>query len=167
MSTIPRSTSTTPRLEAIKYPPLRSTQTIDNRESDDAPTCHALFIVPTRRGDGFEASIHGHMLELADPADHRLAPSPDDLLIASIASDFAWSARRLLRAHGLPDKVTVSASWRMTNDPPSLADITLAVTVSRPAEAMRGALAAAFANSLASRSLAEAVVHISLEELNR
>ena len=43
------------------------------------------------------ASIRGHLaracrtLRLA----HRLAPTPDDLFIASIASDLAWSARRL------------------------------------------------------------------------
>jgi hypothetical protein len=46
---------------------------------------------------------------------------------------------------------------------PSLADITLTVTVSRRAEAGSGALAVAFANSLAARSLAEPVVHISQE----
>jgi uncharacterized OsmC-like protein len=132
-----------------------------------APTGHALFIIPTRWRDGFKASIHGHMLELADPTDHRLAPSPDDLLIASIASDLAWSARRFLRAHGLPDDVSVSARWQTTEGPPSLADITLTVTVSTRAEAVSGALAAAFANSLAARSLAEPVVHISLEGGNR
>src|SRR5687768_924755 len=79
-----------------------------------AATSHALFIIPTRWGGGFTASIHGHLLELADPADHRLAPSPDDLLIASVASDLAWSARRFLRAQGLPDGVSVSARWRTT-----------------------------------------------------
>jgi uncharacterized OsmC-like protein len=138
-------------------------QTTDNRESDAAPTSHALFIIPTRWGDGFTASIHGHMLELADPTDHRLAPSPDDLLIASIASDLAWSARRFLRAHGLPDDVSVSARWQTTEGLPSLADITLTVTVSARAKAVSGALAAAFANGLAARTLAEPVVHISLE----
>jgi hypothetical protein len=127
-----------------------------------AATSHALFIIPTRWG-GFTASIHGHLLELADPADHRLAPSPDDLLIASVASDLAWSARRFLRAQGLPDGVSVAARWRTTEGLPSLADTTLTVTVSTRAEAVSGALAAAFANSLRAR-VAEPVVHISLEE---
>jgi hypothetical protein len=68
------------------------------RGNSGAPTSNALCIIPNRWADGFEASIHGHMLELADPMD-RLAPSPDDLLIASIASDLAWSARTFLRAH--------------------------------------------------------------------
>jgi uncharacterized OsmC-like protein len=150
----------------IKDRPLRSVGT-DNCEPDAAPTSHALFIIPTRWGDGFKASIHGHMLELADPTDHRLAPSPDDLLIASIASDLAWSARRFLRAHALPDEVSVSATWQTTEGPPSLGDITLTVTVSARATAVNRALAAAFANNLAARSLAEPVVHISVEGRNR
>ena len=41
----------------------------DNRGSDVAPTSQALFIIATRRRDGFNASIHGHMLELADPTE--------------------------------------------------------------------------------------------------
>jgi uncharacterized OsmC-like protein len=153
--------------ERIKDQPLRSVQNTDNGESEAAPTSHALFITPTRRGEGFKASIHGHMLELADPTDHRLAPSPDDLLIASIASDLAWYARRFLRAHGLSDDVSVSARWQTTEGLPSLADITLTVTVSRRAKAVSEALAASFENSLAARTLAEPVVHISLEGGNR
>jgi hypothetical protein len=161
----PPNASTTRRLEPIKDRPRRSVQTPDDCEFDAAPSSHALFIIPTR-GDSFKASIHGHMLELADPADHRLAPSRDDLLIASIASDLAWSARRFLRARGLPDDVSVTR-WQTTEGLPSLADITLTVTVSTRAKAVSGALAAAFANSLAARPLAEPVVHISLEGVNR
>jgi uncharacterized OsmC-like protein len=155
------------RLDPIKDRPLPAIETTENCEGDAAPTSHALFIIPTRRGDGFQASIHGHMLELADPTDHRLAPSPDDLLIASIASDLAWSARRFLRARGLPDGVSVSARWQTTENEPRLADITLTVTMSTCAKPVSGALAATFANSLAARSLAEPVVHISLEGANR
>jgi uncharacterized OsmC-like protein len=146
---------------------LRSVQINANCESDARPTSHTLFIIPTRWGDGFKASIHGHMLELADPTDPRLAPSPDDLLIASIASDLAWSARRFLRARGLRDDVTISARWQTTENGPRLADITLTVTVSTCAKPLSGALAATFANSLAARSLAEPVVHISLKGANR
>jgi uncharacterized OsmC-like protein len=106
------------------------------------------------------------MLELADPTDHRLAPSPDDLLIAAIASDLAWSARRFLRARGLPEYVSVSAKWQTREDPPGLDDINLTVTVTSRAEAVSGALATSFENSLAARSLAEPVVHISLDGVN-
>jgi uncharacterized OsmC-like protein len=159
--------TTIARRLAVKDRPLRSIETTENCESDAAPTSHALFVIPTRRGDGFQASIHGHMLELADPTDHRLAPSPDDLLIAAIASDLAWSARRFLRADGLPDDVSVSARWQTTEGLPGLADITVTVTVSTCAKAVGEALAASFANSLTARTLAEPVIHISLQGGNR
>ena len=151
------------QLAPINDRPLRSVPTTDSYESDAASRIRALFITPTRWGEGFTASIHGHTLTLADPRDHRLAPSPDDLLVASIASDFAWCARRLLRANGLPDDVSVSARWQSTDGQPSLADIALTVRVSARANVASPALAAAFANTVAARSLAELVVHISLE----
>jgi hypothetical protein len=77
-STAPRSPAMTLAKGSSSSAPV---QTNDNFESDAAPTSHALFIIPTRWGDDFMASIQGHMLELADPTDHRLAPSPDDLLV--------------------------------------------------------------------------------------
>jgi uncharacterized OsmC-like protein len=163
----PQNALTIGRLEPIEDRPLQSVHTNEKCESDAVSTSHELFIIPTRLGNGFKASIHGHLLELADPTDHRLAPSPDDLLVASNASGLAWCARRFLRGHGLPDDVSVSARWRTTEDLPRLADITLTVTVSERAEAVTEALAAALANSLAARSLAEPVVHISLEGVNR
>jgi uncharacterized OsmC-like protein len=137
---------------------------------DAVPTSsQPLFVIPRGRGDGFQASIRGHILDLADPSSgHALAPTPDDLFIVSIASECAWSARKFLRAYGLPDDVSVSANWRTTHeDPSSPADINLTVTVSSRPEAMSAALAAAVANSLAARSLAEPVVHISFEGVNR
>jgi hypothetical protein len=134
----------------------------DDFEPDAPPTSRALFIVPSRHGDGFKASVRGHLLEVADPEDHRLAPTPDDLLIGSFASDLAWCARRVLRARGLSDDVSISAKWRPTEDMPGPADVDLKLTVSRLSEAVGEALAAAFAKSLAARSLAVPVVHISL-----
>ena len=125
-------------------------------------------VSPHERRDGFWASIRGRVLDLADPnTDHALAPTPDDLFVVSIASELAWSAQRFLRAYGLPDDVSVSATWRTQEDLPSLAGISLTVTVSRRAEAVGAALAAAFENSLAARSLSEPVVHISFEGVNR
>jgi uncharacterized OsmC-like protein len=119
-----------------------------------APTSHALFVTPTRRGDGFRASIRGHLLELADPdSGHRLAPTPNDLVIVSIASDLAWSARRFLRGHGLSDDVTVSAAWQTLENPPRLADISVTVAVSEAAETMSDALMAALEERVAARSL--------------
>jgi hypothetical protein len=129
---------------------------------------HELFVIPRGRGDGLRASIRGHILDLADPSsDHALAPTPDDLFVVSIASELARAARTFLRASGLPDDVSVAATWRTHEDLPSLADINLTVTVSRRAAAVSAALAAAFANRLAARSLPRPVVHISLEGANR
>jgi uncharacterized OsmC-like protein len=139
-------------------------------ESRAAPS-GALFVSPHERTDGFWASIRGHVLDLADPSSgHALAPTPNDLFIVSIASDLAWTARSILRAHGLPDDVSVSATWRTQEehgDLPSLADINLTVTVSARAKAARAALAAALENILEARSLAEPIAHISWEGANR
>jgi len=113
-----------------------------------AASTHALFVIPRAHGDGFRASIRGHILELADPSSgHELAPTPDDLHVASIASELAWSAQRLLRAHGLPDHVSVSAEWQA-----SAAEIDLTVTVSSAAEGASDALTAAFEQRLAARA---------------
>ena len=132
----------------------------------------ALFVSPLERRDGFWASIRGHVLDLADPSSgHALAPTPNDLFIVSIASDLAWTARSILRTHGLPDDVSVSATWRTQEEHGDrtslLTDINLTVTVSARAKAARAALAAALENSLEARSLAEPIAHISWEGANR
>ena len=127
-----------------------------------AAASHTLVVIPRREGNGFQASVRGHILDLIDPSSYALAPTSDDLFIVSIASALAWSARRFLRDSALPDYVSISAEWRTPEDLPSLADINLTVTVSIRAEAVRTALAAALENSLAARSHAEPVVHISL-----
>jgi uncharacterized OsmC-like protein len=139
-----------------------STLTLDEGAKVSSLT---LYVARRGRGDGFEASIRGHILDLADPdSGHSLAPTPDDLFIASIASDIAWSARNFLRALDLPDDVSVSAEWRTREGLRSLADLNLTITVSRRAQAVNAALGAALEQSLAARSLAEAVVRISLDE---
>ncbi len=141
-------------------------QRSDNAAAVEAESSHALFVLPRGQGDGFQASISGHILDLADPnSGHGLAPTPDDLFIASISSDFAWSARTLLRAHGLPDDVSVSAEWH--GDRLNVADIRVTITVSERAEAMSEALAATLENRVAARSLPETTVHISLKGVNR
>jgi uncharacterized OsmC-like protein len=137
-------------------------------ERADQRARSGLFVIPRGRGDGFQASIRGHILDLADPSSgHALAPTPDDLFIVSIASEFAWSARRLLRARGLTDDVSVSATWRTHADLPSLADINMTVTLSKRAEAVAAALTAALEKNIAARSPAQPVVHISFEGVNR
>jgi uncharacterized OsmC-like protein len=117
------------------------------------PPDAALFVIPTRRGDGFRASVRGRMLDLADPdAGDRLAPTPDDLFLLSIASALAWSARAYLRAHELAGEVSVSAEWR-THDDPRMGGIDATVTVSNGAKTTNASLAAALEDSIAARPL--------------
>jgi hypothetical protein len=109
-------------------------------------------VTPGREG-GFRATIRGHVLDLAEPTpEHRLAPTPDDLFIASLASDLAWSTRQFLRSCGLPDDVTVSAEWQRLESPPSVADVSLTVTVSETTAALREALEDALAERIGARS---------------
>ena len=125
------------------------------REPSSVAGCDALFVTP-QRGGGLRASIRGHLLELAEPSPvHRLAPTPDDLFIASIASDLAWAARHFLRAHGLPADVSVSAEWRRHESPPSLTDVSMTVTVSENTEPLSGALEDALAARVAARTADE------------
>jgi hypothetical protein len=134
--------------------------------TNDAAT-HALFVVPNRRGDGFQASVRGHILDLIDPSSYALAPTADDLLVVSFASALAWSARSFLRTHGLPDYVSVSAEWQSDEGQPRPANISVTVTVSNSAAAIRVDLAAALENDLAARFLAKPVVRIALEGVDR
>jgi len=94
----------TPLLTWPKVPDRGMKSNLDTAHSHAfAASNNALFVVPSGRGDGFRATKRGHVLELADPdSGHALAPTPDDLLIVSIAANFAWSAQRFLRARRLP-----------------------------------------------------------------
>jgi hypothetical protein len=122
-----------------------------------------LFVIPSGRGqglDGFRASIRGHLLELADPdSGHRLAPTPDDLLIASIASDFAWFTQRFLRARGIADYPTVSAGWLAHEDPRHLGDVEVTVALPKAAAPMTETLSAALESRFA-RSLRDALLNV-------
>jgi hypothetical protein len=123
-----------------------------------APSSDVLFVIPRGRGGGLQASIRGHLLELADPGSgHGLAPTPDDLFVVAIASDLAWLARRFLRDHGLPGDVSVSAHSRRLDGPPSVMEISMTVTVSESVAAMSTALENALAQRVAARSLEEPV----------
>jgi uncharacterized OsmC-like protein len=125
---------------------------------------HSLFITPRGEGNGFQARVRGHVLDLIDPGSYALSPTTDDLFIVSLAGALAWSARSFLRAEGLPEYVSVSATWQTHDDPPALADIALTVTVSREAAAVQEALTSALETSLSTRSLATPTVRVSLEE---
>jgi hypothetical protein len=140
---------TTPLASAVVSP--HSARAVS--EPNAAASRDALFVIQ-ERGGGLLASIRGHLLELAEPTPvHRLAPTPDDLFIAAIASDLAWSARHFLHTYGLPDEVSVTAEWRSVENSPSLADVTMTVTVSGTAEALSDALEDTLVARVEARSL--------------
>lgn len=128
---------------------------------------NAVFIVPRGHGSGFQANVRGHVLDLIEPGSYALAPTTDDLLVVSMAAALAWDAQRFLRAHELPDYVSVSADWRTTADPSTLGDINFTVTVLRRTDAVNGELLACLRNCLAARAIARTLVHIALEGVNR
>jgi uncharacterized OsmC-like protein len=99
------------------------------------------------------ASIRGRVFALADPADERFAPTPDEILILSVASDLAWSARSFLRTRELEADVNVTATWQTAEHPPRLADVTMTVTVPATAETINTALRSALEQRAAARSL--------------
>jgi hypothetical protein len=116
------------------------------------PNSRSLFIVPTRRGDGFRANVRGRILELEDPSDHRFAPTPTDLVILSIASDLAWFARRFLHGHGEAADVSVAAAWQAVDDPPRLTDLEISVTLPSTTETTGDALQSALEERAAAHS---------------
>lgn len=127
-------------------------------------TSHRLFVLPRGDGNGFQATVRGHVLDLIDPGSYALAPTTDDLFIVSVAAALAWAARSFLRARGLPDYVSVSARWRTHGDPPQPGGIELTVTVSDRAVDESDDLAAEFEQSVAARFLTRPSLHISFEK---
>jgi hypothetical protein len=140
-----------------------STFTTGETHTPRSASRNALFVVPRGEGDGFQARVRGHVLDLIDPNSYSLAPTADDVFVVSIAATLAWSARSFLRKRGLPDYVSIGAEWRAHEDRPDLSDIHLTLTVSRLAEAVRAELAAALESKLASRLLIKPVLNVSLE----
>jgi hypothetical protein len=122
-----------------------------------------LFVTRTR-GDGYQASIRGHLLNLADPGcGHALAPTPNDLLVVSRASELAWFTRTFLRSRGLPDTVGVTASWQTLTDLSGVADISLTLVVAKQVEAVGDDLMAGVERSVDARSVRSSVLQISFE----
>ena len=133
--------------------------TSDRDAQDTAPASgHALFVVPNKHGDGFRATVRGHVFELADPeATHGLVPTPDDLLTAAVAADVAWFTRRFLRAHGHEDYVTVCARIGTPESAPGPDRVDVTVEVSGSAAALTGTLAAALEHRMAETFLTPAL----------
>jgi hypothetical protein len=92
-------------------------------------TLLSLFVTPEVRTGSFHASIRGHLLDLADPSRPGLAPTPDDLLVASLAAHATWSTQEIIGANRRGAVVSVAASWR----PHNLARVVIRVTLSQVA----------------------------------
>jgi uncharacterized OsmC-like protein len=84
-------------------------------------------------GDRFGIAVRGHRLTVDQPLEaggEDTAPTPTELLVASLASCVAFYARRHLARHGLPtDGLAVDASYEMGSRPARVARVDLAVRV--------------------------------------
>jgi len=137
---------------------------VSDRGSGARAGGHSLYVVPRGLSNGFRCTIGGHILDLADPGSGcSLAPTPNDLFVASLASEVAWSTRAFLRAHDLPVDVSVAASWSTHDDKAGPCEIGLTVTVSRRAEPASAELGRLLENGLGARLIDQPRVHISVE----
>jgi len=84
-------------------------------------------------GDRFTAAVRGHEIRVDQPVEdggEDSAPTPVELLVASLATCVAHYARRYLRRHDLPTEgLEVSAEWDLVKGPARLGPVTLVVTV--------------------------------------
>ena len=103
-----------------------------------------------RSGEVYEIDVRGHRLRVDQPAADGgtdTAPTPTELLVASLASCVAYYAGRYLARHGLPrDGLYVRAEYELAADRPArVAAIRVAVRVPDgvPAERRAGLLAVA------------------------
>lgn len=100
-------------------------------------------------GDRFAISIRDHTLTVDQPvADGGTdtAPTPTELLVASLTSCVGFYARRYLARHRLPTEgLTVSASYLMGSRPARVSEIHLDIELSDevPAERREALLAVA------------------------
>jgi uncharacterized OsmC-like protein len=138
-----------------------------SRRAAGLDSFRALFVLPDPRSGGFQASIRGHQLPLADPdSRHELAPTPNDLLITSIASALAWTARRFLRGHELDEYVSVTAHSRTQQESSYLCELTLVVSVSEACALEVDALTTALERELDARAHGMQLnVHVHVDEL--
>ena len=81
-------------------------------------------------GDRFTIEVRGHSFTVDQPvADGgtNLGPSPTEVFVASLAGCVGFYGRRFLARHGLPDDVTVDATWSMATSPSRVGSIRLSV----------------------------------------
>jgi uncharacterized OsmC-like protein len=138
-----------------------------SRRAAGLDSYRALFVLPDPRSGGFQANIRGHQLPLADPdSRHELAPTPSDLLITSIASALAWTARRFLRGHELDEYVSVTAHSRTQQGSSYPRELALVVSVSEACALEVEALTTALERELDARAHGmQLTVRVHVDEL--
>jgi uncharacterized OsmC-like protein len=84
-------------------------------------------------GDRFAASVRGHQVLVDQPeADggEDSAPTPVELLVASLTTCVAHYARRYLRRRELPQEgLVVAAEWEMAKTPSRVGSVALRITL--------------------------------------
>jgi putative redox protein len=113
------------------------------------PASVPLMRVEHRGGDKFDINVRGHVVRVDQPVKDRgehTAPTPTELLIASLASCVAFYARRYLARHDLPTEgLAVEATFDMGSKPARVAgiDMRLIVPEGVPADRLDALLAVA------------------------
>jgi uncharacterized OsmC-like protein len=78
-------------------------------------------------GDRFRIDVRGHRITVDQPVDsggEDTAPTPTELLVASLASCVAFYVRRYLARHGLdPEGLAVHAAYAMGSGPARVASV--------------------------------------------
>ena len=99
------------------------------------PASVPLMRVEHRGGDKFDINVRGHVVRVDQPVKDRgehTAPTPTELLIASLASCVAFYARRYLARHDLPTEgLAVEATFDMGSKPARVAGSTCASSSQR------------------------------------
>jgi uncharacterized OsmC-like protein len=84
-------------------------------------------------GDRFDIEIRGHSVLVDQPVEaggEDTAPTPTELLVASLASCVAFYARRYLTRHGLPTEgLAVRAAFELGDRPARVASIEVELMV--------------------------------------
>jgi uncharacterized OsmC-like protein len=93
----------------------------------------ASMSVSYKGGDRFAAAVRGHVIQVDQPeADggEDSAPTPVELMVASLVTCVAHYARRYLNRHDLPTEgLAVDAEWDLVTGPARLGPVTIRVTV--------------------------------------
>jgi uncharacterized OsmC-like protein len=101
--------------------------------STSAPALAAQVHVGHLGGDRFDIEIGGHTITVDQPVGNGgegTAPTPTELLVASLASCVAFYARRYLTRHGLDTEgLAVQAAYQLDDRPARVASMDLQLTV--------------------------------------